>query len=108
MNFKFISLEKGEGLDKSADGILGLSPEIATDRSDQHIVWAMMNAGLLSRASFSLSLADDKMFAVFGGIDESQIIGGAAGLRPFRNSPDIFSHVKAWALQGKGLYYGEP
>lgn len=48
------------------------------------------------------------MFAVFGGIDEKQIEGGRAGLRPFRNNPDIFSHVKAWALLGKGLFYGTP
>lgn len=27
-------------------------------------------------------------------------------MRPFRNNPDIFSHVKAWALSGKGLFSG--
>ena len=34
INFKFLSLQKGDGLDKDADGILGLSPEMSTDRSD--------------------------------------------------------------------------
>lgn len=47
------------------------------------------------------------MFAVLGGVDESQIVGGSKGLRPFRNNPDIFSHIKAWALSGKGMYNGD-
>lgn len=34
INFKFLSLEKGDGLDSDADGILGLSPEMSMDRSD--------------------------------------------------------------------------
>lgn len=70
MDFKFLSLSKGDGLDQGSDGILGLSPEMSTDRSDQHLVWSLMKQGLISRASFSLSLADASSFAVFGGIDE--------------------------------------
>lgn len=34
INFKFLSLSNGEGLDSEADGILGLSPEMSTDRND--------------------------------------------------------------------------
>ena len=71
MNFKFLSLQKEEGLDQDSDGILGLSPEMSTDRSDQHMVWSMMKQNLISRASFSLSLSDKHSFAVFGGIDEN-------------------------------------
>jgi hypothetical protein len=33
INFKFLSLQKGQGLE-NADGILGLSPEMSTDRED--------------------------------------------------------------------------
>lgn len=65
-----------------------------------------MTQGLISKASFSLSLADSNSFAVFGGVDSDQIKGGTTGLRPFRNNPDIFSHIKAWALMGKGVYFG--
>ena len=43
---------------------------------------------------------------MLGGVDEEQLVGGVTGLRPFRNNPDIFSHVKAWALTGTGVYYG--
>jgi hypothetical protein len=53
-------------------------------------------------------MSDSNSFAVFGGSDYSQIVGGKGGLRPFRNNPDIFSHIKAWALSGKSLYYGTP
>jgi hypothetical protein len=53
-------------------------------------------------------MSDRNSFAVLGGSDYSQIVGGKSGLRPFRNNPDIFSHIKAWALSGKGLYYGSP
>jgi hypothetical protein len=67
-----------------------------------------MKQKLINKASFSLSLAENGGFALFGGIDESQIVGGTNGLRPFRNNPDIFSHIKAWALSGKGLFYGTP
>ena len=53
-------------------------------------------------------MAESNSFAIFGGSDYSQIVGGEKGLRPFRNNPDIFSHIKAWALSGKGLFYGTP
>ena len=42
INFKFLALVKEDGLDKDADGILGLSPEMSTDRSDQHLIWSLM------------------------------------------------------------------
>ena len=58
IDFKFLSLQKGEGLDSGSDGILGLSPEMSTDRSDQHLIWSLMQKNIISRASFSLSLAD--------------------------------------------------
>ena len=106
ISLKFLSLVKGDGLDSESDGILGLSPEMSTDRNDQHLVWSLMNQGQISKASLSLSLADQDPIAIFGGVDESQIVGGFKGLKPFRNNPDIFSHVKAWALRGRGMYYG--
>jgi hypothetical protein len=107
IKLKFLSLTKGEGLDAESDGILGLSPEISLDRNDQHFIWSLMNQGVISKASMSLSLADQSSFAIFGGIEESQIVDGIKGLKPFRNNPDIFSHVKAWALTGKGMQYGD-
>ena len=68
MDFKFLSLSKGEGLDQGSDGILGLSPEMSTDRSDQHIVWSLMKSNIIDRASFSLSLSDTNSFAIFGSV----------------------------------------
>lgn len=65
-----------------------------------------MKQKLVSKAAFSLSLSDSNMFAIIGGIDENQIVGGINGLKPFRNNPDIFSHIKAWALSGKGVFMG--
>lgn len=81
---------------------------MSTDRNDQHFVWSLMKQKLISKASFSLSMADEGSFAVFGGSDYSQVVGGEQGLKPFRNNPDIFSHIKAWALSGQGLFYGGP
>ena len=54
-----------------------------------------------------MSFADKNSFAIFGGVDQNQIVGGIKGLKPFRNNPDIFSHVKSWALSGKGIYYDD-
>lgn len=71
INFKFLSLEKGDGLDSDADGILGLSPEMSMDRSDQHLVWSLMKQKKISKASFSLSMSERNSFAVFGGSDYS-------------------------------------
>ena len=71
INFKFLALSKGEGLDQDADGILGLSPEMSTDRSDQHLVWSLMKQKKISKASFSLSMSDQNSFAIFGGSDFS-------------------------------------
>ena len=71
INFKFLSLVKGEGLDSESDGILGLSPEMSMDRSDQHLVWSLQKQGQISKASFSMSFADKNSFAIFGGVDEN-------------------------------------
>lgn len=71
INFKFLSLVKGDGLDSDVDGILGLSPEMSTDRSDQHLVWSLMKQKQISKASFSLSMSERNSFAVFGGSDYS-------------------------------------
>ena len=76
INFKFLSLQEAEGLGSGADGILGLSPEMSTDRNDQHLVWSLMKQKQISKASFSLSMADQGSFAIFGGSDYSQIVGG--------------------------------
>lgn len=71
INFKFLALSKGEGLDADADGVLGLSPEMSTDRSDQHLIWSLMQQGQIDKASFSLSLAEGNSFAVLGGVEDS-------------------------------------
>ena len=42
IQFKFLALESQDGMDSDQDGILGLSPEMSTDRDDQHLVWSLM------------------------------------------------------------------
>ena len=49
---------------------------MSTDRNDQHFVWSLMKQKLINKASFSLSMADEGSFALFGGSDYSQVVGG--------------------------------
>lgn len=45
----------------------------------------------------------DKPYALFGGYNSSQIVGGAKGLKTFKN---FENWLGTWALEGQGMYYG--
>ncbi len=54
--------------------------------------------------SFSVSKSDtgDTPYALFGGYNSTQIVGGSSGLKTFMNFPNW---LETWALKGEGLYY---
>ena len=55
--------------------------------------------------SFSVSESpsgDDQPYALFGGYNSTQIVGGSSGLKTFRNYENW---LKTWALKGEGMYY---
>lgn len=86
--FKYQAVVQSKGLE-SCDGILGLSPK---DYGSHSLIPALKREGLIERQVISFSNAfheasfksrnyDDKQsYMVFGGYNESQIVGGAGGL----------------------------
>lgn len=55
--------------------------------------------------SFSVTSQDmgETPYALFGGYNSSQIVGGANGLKTFKNYENWLG---TWALEGQGMYYG--
>merc|ERR1712124_146418 len=46
----------------------------------------------------------DRPYALFGGYNSSQIVGGSSGLKTFKNYPNWLG---TWALKGEGLFYND-
>lgn len=60
--------------------------------------------------SFSIAgpEASDTSYAIFGGLNENQIVGGIGGLRKIQTMayrPDWMHSVKQWALEGRNMFY---
>jgi hypothetical protein len=112
--FDFLALYQAEGLD-DIDGVLGLAvhPDKDSSKSPSY-VHQLKQKGLIERGIVSFSIAgpniDDKSFAIFGGIDENQIVGGVNGLKKMQTMayrPDWTESAKQWALEGQTVFYGE-
>jgi hypothetical protein len=105
--FQFLSLYKSQGLGHDSDGILGLSPHKDMKKKKLHYLWSLKDNGIIDRAmvSFSITSKDmgEKPYALFGGYNSSQIVGGASGLKTFKN---FQNWLGTWALEGQGMYYG--
>lgn len=75
-------------------------------------MWALKNSGMIDTAILSFSVAGpgkDSSYAIFGGINENQIVGGLAGLSTmktisYRSDGD---ESKNWALDGQTMFYGK-
>eukprot|EP00356_Strombidium_inclinatum_P011500 CAMPEP_0170482176 /NCGR_PEP_ID=MMETSP0208-20121228/2310_1 /TAXON_ID=197538 /ORGANISM="Strombidium inclinatum, Strain S3" /LENGTH=495 /DNA_ID=CAMNT_0010754983 /DNA_START=166 /DNA_END=1652 /DNA_ORIENTATION=+ len=106
-NFQFLALYKSQGLGHGSDGILGLSPHKDMKKKKLHYLWSLKNNGIIDRAVVSFSITSKEMgetpYALFGGYNSSQIVGGAEGLKTFKN---FENWLGTWALEGQGMYYG--
>lgn len=105
--FQFLALYKSEGLSHDSDGILGLSPHKDMSKKKLHYLWSLKDNGIIDRAMVSFSITSKEMgetpYALFGGYNSSQIVGGAQGLKTFKN---FENWLGTWALEGQGMYYG--
>lgn len=64
----------------------------------------MKSKGLIDRAAISFSLSlEGGSYALFGGIDPKQIVGGSRSLVYLKN---FSNSLGTWALEGQGVYYG--
>ena len=72
-----------------------------------HYLWSLKDNGIIDNAMVSFSVTSKEMgetpYALFGGYNSSQIVGGAAGLKSFKNFPNW---LETWALEGQGMNYG--
>ena len=96
------------------DGVLGLAVHPDAKRRNLNYVWTLKNKGMIDKALVSFSVAgpnmDDQSYAIFGGINSDQIVGGIQGLKKMQTMayrPEWTQSVKQWALEGQTLLYGE-
>ena len=105
--FQFLALYKSQGLGNNSDGILGLSPHKDVSKKKLHYMWSLKDNGIIDHAMVSFSVTSKEMnespYALFGGYNSSQIVGGADGLKTFKNFPNWLG---TWALEGQGMTYG--
>ena len=111
-NFEFLALYQAQGLDDT-DGVLGLAVHPDIKRRNLNYVWNLKNNGIIDRAIVSFSIAgpnmDDQSYAIFGGLDPNQIVGGVDALKKMSTTayrPYWTQSVKQWALEGKSITYG--
>jgi len=106
--FQFLALYKAEGCEEGTDGILGLSPRKNDDNRHMHYLWALKDSGIIDRSMVSFNLAtrdiDDQSYALFGGVNSTQIVDGVKGLRTFQNFPNWLG---TWTLEGQKVFYGD-
>lgn len=111
-NFEFLALYQAVGLDDT-DGVLGLAVHPDIKRRNLNYVWNLKNSGIIDRAIVSFSIAgpnmDDQSYAIFGGLQPEQIVGGTEALKKMSTTayrPYWTQSVKQWALEGKQIMYG--
>jgi len=84
-----LALYKSQGLGHDSDGILGLSPHKDMKKKKLHYLWSLKDNGIIDRAMVSFSITSKEMgegpYALFGGYNSSQIVGGGEGLKTFKN-----------------------
>lgn len=104
--FEFLAAYKAEGMEENTDGILGLSPHKSESKRKMHYLWALKDNGIIDRAVVSFSIASSDMseapYALFGGVNAAQIVGGLDGIKSFPSFPNFLG---TWALEGQSIHY---
>jgi len=73
----------------------------------------LKNARIIDRALMSFSFAGpgsgDSSYAILGGLNESQVVGGRAGIIKMATMDyrKMGAEHNNWALQGESLFYGD-
>lgn len=70
-----MTLYKGHGIGKEADGILGLAPQKSITNQEKNYIWSLYKNGIISKPILSFSMASSDMtdtsYALFGGFNSS-------------------------------------
>lgn len=104
--FEFLAAYKADGLEENTDGILGLSPHKNEDKRKMHYLSSLKDNGIIDKAVVSFSISSSEMgeepYALFGGVNPTQIVGGMDGLKSFPSFPNFLG---TWALEGQSIHY---
>ena len=82
------------------------------EKSHLNYIMQLKNSGIIDRALMSFSFAgpggDEQSYAIFGGLNEDQIVGGKSGIKKmatmdYKNG----SENNNWALKGESIFYGD-
>ena len=69
------------------DGVLGLAVHPDKKKRNLNFVWSLKDKGIIDTPILSFSTSgpnkDETSYAIFGGINEAQIVGGIPGLMKF-------------------------
>ena len=75
---------QAKGLD-DIDGIMGLAVHPEKERRNLNYVWTLKNNKVIDQAIVSFSIAGpesaENSYAIFGGLNSDQIVGGVGGLK---------------------------
>ena len=111
-DLEFLALYQAVGLDDT-DGVLGLAVHPDSKKKSLSYVWQLKNSGMIDNALVSFSISgpnmEDPSYAIFGGINADQIVGGVDGLKKMQTKayrPDWTNSAKQWALDGQTMLYG--
>ena len=79
------------------------------DKSHLNYVMNLKEKGIIDRAIMSFSLSSDQpSYAIFGGINEDQIVGGKSGITKMATMDyKDNSEKNNWALKGESVFYGD-
>jgi hypothetical protein len=114
-HFRFQAVTESSGLD-GCDGILGLSPR---DLGKRSLLADLKREGLIDRTLISFSNSfhnstfkskyhiDQESYIVFGGYNETQVVGGARGLYSMPLSGKALNPDGFWGIDGQGFLYGD-
>ena len=82
------------------------------DRRNLNYVWSLKNNHVIDQAIVSFSISgpesDESSYAIFGGLNQDQILGGVTGLKKIETMayrPEWMHSVKQWALEGRNMFY---
>lgn len=89
---------------------MGLAPQKSIVDREKNYIWSLAKNGIIKKPILSFSMAssdmNDEPYAMFGGFNSSQIVGGESGIETFKNNEGNYkSAIRSWALDNKDFLY---
>ena len=115
-NLRFMTMTDSTGMEQT-DGILGISPraygrhsflqELKIARIIDHGIISFSNAFSEKGSQPRRFLQDKRSYAIFGGINATQIVGGEQGLVSMKLAGGRLNPTSFWGVKARGFAYGK-